>query len=157
MICIRCIEKNLFSRKMKVKTNSSQWFKSPKCITITIKIILQHYCDIFRFSYGYGISEGKNGYNMNPNFKLFSQESKEGFYAPEHATTSLGICKALELVQKLMCVTFVYIYSNKNTYKLYSVSAKEKFNKQETLWYNIYGSYHLLFDTVYRELAQATK
>ncbi len=54
-----------------------------------------------------------------------------------------------------MFLSIVSIYSTKNTYKLYSVSAKEKWNIGKTLWYDINHMYHQLFDEIHIKLVES--
>ncbi len=65
--------------------------------------------------------KGKNGYYMNQNSQPLSEELKEAFDAIKQAAISLGTCTLSKHISVGTFPKFLYMFSNKNTYKLYSV------------------------------------
>ncbi len=78
----------------------------------------------------------------------------DAFYAAQQAATSPRICTRLVLLKIVNVSRIIFIYSNKITYKLYSVSTKRKMVFiRNTLAYCLW-LYHHLFNGIYAKVSQ---
>ncbi len=136
------------------KKNSWTLTESTNYIKIINKILTLYYYNILRSSFGYRIFKGTHGYDMHLLFgRIFSVQERRILLWRTSCNKSRNSCSftfsKIVNVSSILSISVTKIHTNYIVFL-----QRKKWNLLETLWYTVYGLYHLLLDGLYAKLDQ---